>query len=164
MPFGFVINALSAFFLLPVCYRLLRLSYWRATRSRLPVRSHPPTRLLSILEARSERTSAVAYYRSEMNGYALCDHLSEQLFRAGGYVANFSRSVSRISGKATLNRPFICLVPLQEIRFILGTFETGKHYGHCNFTRSFTFFVSALPALANNSRNVWLAYSLERPC
>jgi hypothetical protein len=65
MPFGFVINALSAFFLLPVCYRLLRLSYWRATRSRLPVRSHPPARLLRMLEARSERTSAVACYRAD---------------------------------------------------------------------------------------------------
>jgi hypothetical protein len=33
-----------------------------------------------------------------MDGYALCDHLSEQLFRAvGGYVANFSRSVRGIS-------------------------------------------------------------------
>ena len=33
-----------------------------------------------------------------MNEYALCDHLSEQLFRAiGGYFANFSRSVGRIS-------------------------------------------------------------------
>ena len=98
MPFGFVINALSAFFLLPVCYRLLRLSYWRATRSRLPVRSHPPTRLLRMLEARSERTSAVAYYRSGMDEYELHGRLSEQLFRAvGGYVANFSSSVSRIS-------------------------------------------------------------------
>ena len=90
MPFGFVINALSAFFLLPVCYRLLRLSYWRATRSRLPVRSHPPARLLRMLEARSERTSAVAYYRSGMNGYKLHGHLSEQFFRAvGGYFENF---------------------------------------------------------------------------
>jgi hypothetical protein len=98
MPFGFVINALSAFFLLPVCYRLLRLSYWRATRSRLPVRSHPPTRLLRMLEARSERTSAVAYYRSGMNGYKLHGHLSEQFFRAtGGYFANLARSVGSIS-------------------------------------------------------------------
>ena len=33
-----------------------------------------------------------------MHGYALCDYLSEQTFRAiGGYFANFSRSVGRIS-------------------------------------------------------------------
>ena len=33
-----------------------------------------------------------------MDGYALCDHLSEQLFRGiGGYFENFSGSVSRIS-------------------------------------------------------------------
>ena len=33
-----------------------------------------------------------------MKKYALCDHLSEQLFRAvGGYVANFSRSIGSIS-------------------------------------------------------------------
>jgi hypothetical protein len=33
-----------------------------------------------------------------MDGYALCDHLSEQIFRAiGVYFANFSSSVSSIS-------------------------------------------------------------------
>ena len=47
-------------------------------------------------EKRVART--VACYRSGMNKYELCDHLSEQLFRAiGGYFANFSGSVSRIS-------------------------------------------------------------------
>jgi hypothetical protein len=47
-------------------------------------------------EKRVART--VACYRSGMNGYALCDHLSGQLFRAiGGYFGNFSRSVGRIS-------------------------------------------------------------------
>ena len=47
-------------------------------------------------EKRVART--VACYRSEMNKYELRDHLSEQLFRAiGGYFANFSRSVSRVS-------------------------------------------------------------------
>ena len=98
MPFGFVINALSAFFLLPVCYRLLRLSYWRATRSRLPVRSHPPARLLRMLEARSERTSAVACYRSGMKKYQFRDHLSEQIFRKiGDYFAKSSRSVGSIN-------------------------------------------------------------------
>jgi len=36
--------------------------------------------------------------RSGMGGYELHDQLSEPFFRlAGGYVANFSRSVSRIS-------------------------------------------------------------------
>jgi len=36
--------------------------------------------------------------RSGMGGYELLDQLSEPFFRlAGGYVANFSRSVSRIS-------------------------------------------------------------------
>lgn len=36
--------------------------------------------------------------RSGMDEYELHGHLSEQLFRAvGGYVANFSSSVSRIS-------------------------------------------------------------------
>ena len=40
----------------------------------------------------------VARYRSGMDGYELRDHLSEQIFRAvGGYVSNFSSSVSRIS-------------------------------------------------------------------
>jgi hypothetical protein len=40
----------------------------------------------------------VAYYRSRMDEYELHGHLSEQLFRAvGGYVANFSSSVSSIS-------------------------------------------------------------------
>jgi hypothetical protein len=40
----------------------------------------------------------VARYRSEMDGYALWDHLSEQLFRAiGGCFENFSRSVGSIS-------------------------------------------------------------------
>ena len=40
----------------------------------------------------------VACYRSGMNGYALCDHLSGQLFRAiGGYFANSFRSVGSIS-------------------------------------------------------------------
>ena len=40
----------------------------------------------------------VACYRSEMDRYALCDHLGEQLFRpADRYFANFSGSVSRIS-------------------------------------------------------------------
>jgi hypothetical protein len=39
----------------------------------------------------------VACYRSGMDGYELRGHLSEHLFRAaGGYVANFSSSVSRI--------------------------------------------------------------------
>jgi hypothetical protein len=33
-----------------------------------------------------------------MDGYALCDHLSEQLFsEIGGYFANFCRSVGSIS-------------------------------------------------------------------
>ena len=42
--------------------------------------------------------TTVAKSRSGMNGYALCDHLSERLFRpVGGYFANFSSSVSRIS-------------------------------------------------------------------
>ena len=37
---------------------------------------------------------------SGMVGYELHGHLSEQLFRAiGGYFANFSRSVARISEK-----------------------------------------------------------------
>jgi hypothetical protein len=35
-----------------------------------------------------------------MDGYALCDHLSEQLFRAiGGYFENFYSSLGRISEK-----------------------------------------------------------------
>ena len=39
--------------------------------------------------------------RSGMDEYELHDHLSELLFRAvGGYVANFSSSVSRISEKS----------------------------------------------------------------
>ena len=47
-------------------------------------------------EKRVART--VACYRSEMDGYALCDHLSEQLSSGiGGYFENFSSSVSRIS-------------------------------------------------------------------
>jgi hypothetical protein len=40
----------------------------------------------------------VACYRSGMNKYELCDHLSEQLFsEIGGYFANCSRSVGSIS-------------------------------------------------------------------
>ena len=40
----------------------------------------------------------VACYRSEMDGYALCDHLGEQLFREiGGYFENFSGSIGSIS-------------------------------------------------------------------
>jgi hypothetical protein len=47
-------------------------------------------------EKRVART--VACYRSGMDGYALCDPLSEQLFRAiGGYFAKSSRSVGSIS-------------------------------------------------------------------
>jgi hypothetical protein len=49
-------------------------------------------------EKRLART--VAYYRSGIDGYALCDHLTEQLFRAvGGHVANFSSSVGGSSEK-----------------------------------------------------------------
>jgi hypothetical protein len=40
----------------------------------------------------------VACYRSGMNKYALCDHLSEQLFRpSGAYFENFSHSFRSIS-------------------------------------------------------------------
>ena len=47
-------------------------------------------------EKRVART--VACYHSDIDGYALCDHLSEQLSREiGGYFENFSDSVSRIS-------------------------------------------------------------------
>ncbi|MFT5334288.1 MAG: hypothetical protein ACI9GB_002195 [Halioglobus sp.] len=47
-------------------------------------------------EKRVART--VAYSPSGMNGYKLRDHLSEQIFRAiGGYFANFSSSINRIS-------------------------------------------------------------------
>ena len=47
-------------------------------------------------EKRVART--VACYRSEMDRYALCDHLGEQLFREiGGYFENVSGSVSMIS-------------------------------------------------------------------
>jgi hypothetical protein len=47
-------------------------------------------------EKRVART--IACYRSEMDGYALCDHLGEQLFKEiGGYFENFSGSVSRMS-------------------------------------------------------------------
>ncbi len=48
----------------------------------------------------TEKTMAwtTAGSRSGMGGYELLDQLSEPFFRpAGGYVANFSRSVSRIS-------------------------------------------------------------------
>ena len=48
------------------------------------------------LENPMARTTAGS--RSGIDEYELHDHLSEQLFRAvGGYVANFSSSVSRIS-------------------------------------------------------------------
>jgi hypothetical protein len=47
-------------------------------------------------EKRVART--VACYRSEIDGYALCDNLGEHLFREiGGYFENFSGSVGRIS-------------------------------------------------------------------
>jgi hypothetical protein len=47
----------------------------------------------------------VACYRSGMNGYALGDHLSEQLFSAiGGYLANFSSCVGSISEKTYCQR------------------------------------------------------------
>ena len=40
----------------------------------------------------------VVHTRSGMNGYELCDHLSEHFFRAiGGYFPNFSSSVGSIS-------------------------------------------------------------------
>jgi hypothetical protein len=49
-------------------------------------------------EKRVARTVACCY--SEMDGYASCDHLGDQLFREiGGYFENFSGSVSRISEK-----------------------------------------------------------------
>ena len=58
-------------------------------------------------EKRVART--VACYRSEMDGYALCDHLSEQLSRAiGGYFPNFSSSVGSISEEIS-SRQVVCL-------------------------------------------------------
>ncbi len=55
---------------------------------------------LYINKDATEKTMAwtTAGSRSGMGGYELHDQLSEPFFRlAGGYVANFSRSVSRIS-------------------------------------------------------------------
>jgi len=55
---------------------------------------------LYISKDAPEKTMAwtTAGSRSGMGGYELHDQLSEPFFRpAGGYVANFSRSVSRIS-------------------------------------------------------------------
>ena len=51
----------------------------------------------------------VVHTRSGMNGYELCDHLSEHFFRAiGGYFPNFSSSVGSIS-KETYSRQAVCL-------------------------------------------------------
>ena len=47
--------------------------------------------------------------RSGMNGYELCDHLSEHFFRAiGGYFPNFSSSVGSIS-EEIYSRQAVCL-------------------------------------------------------
>ena len=51
----------------------------------------------------------VVHTRSGMNGYELCDHLSEHFFRAiGGYFPNFSSSVGSIS-EETYSRQAVCL-------------------------------------------------------
>ena len=56
-----------------------------------------PQRQISKDAAEERVAQTVACSRSGIKKYELCDHLSEQLFRAlGGYFANFSSSVSRI--------------------------------------------------------------------
>jgi hypothetical protein len=99
--------------------RTLSTGFWlifeRSNKAALPYCTwcHPPEHPLShylfsqganpqpqISKDATEKSVAltVACYRSEMDGYALCDHLGEQLFREiGGYFENFSGSVSRIS-------------------------------------------------------------------
>ena len=58
----------------------------------------PGRSLISRDATENPMARTAAGSRSGMDEYELHGHLSEQLFRAvGGYVANFSRSVSRIS-------------------------------------------------------------------
>ena len=67
--------------------------------------------------------------RSGMNGYELCDHLSEHFFRAiGGYFPNFSSSVGSIS-EEIYSRQAVCLsytlLPALRKHTILVGAETG---------------------------------------
>ena len=60
--------------------------------------------------------------RSGMNGYELCDHLSERFFMAiGGFFPNFYSSVGSISGEIdsqqASSRPFIC--PILRTRYFI---------------------------------------------
>ena len=62
-------------------------------RKRIQNYNPPSARTLENLVA-----GTVVHTRSGMNGYELCDHLSEHFFRAiGGYFPNFSSSVGSIS-------------------------------------------------------------------
>ena len=57
-----------------------------------------PVDFIARLATEKPMARTAAGSRSGMDKYELHGHLSEQLFRAvGGYVANFSSSVSRIS-------------------------------------------------------------------